>query len=150
MGIRHLALAGALFLGAFGAIGAAAAADLRLPSPPPIAPEPVAFGGWYLRGDVGAVWANLIAVGATATLNTWANRRYTFGYRDSRERGRHYLGGVAISLAGLGLSSLALASVTGSTAQVVALLTTWSLTTMARFVLLRHWVFLRARLSWTS
>ena len=54
MGIRHLALAGALFLGAFGAIGAAAAADLRLPSPPPIAPEPVAFGGWYLRGDVGA------------------------------------------------------------------------------------------------
>jgi putative flippase GtrA len=104
----------------------------------------------WLRGDIGAVWANLIAVGATATLNTWANRRYTFGYRDSRERGRHYLGGVAISLAGLGLSSLALASVTGSTAQVVALLTTWSLTTMARFVLLRHWVFLRARLSWAG
>ena len=37
-----------------------------------------------LRGSVGAVWANLIAVGATALGNTWANRRYTFGYRDSR------------------------------------------------------------------
>jgi putative flippase GtrA len=94
-----------------------------------------------LRGSVGAVWANLIAVGATAVGNTWANRRYTFGYRDSRERGRHYMGGVAISLAGLGLTSLALANVSGSLAQVLVLLTAWTLTTIARFALLRRWVF---------
>jgi putative flippase GtrA len=97
-----------------------------------------------LRDSVGAVWANLIAVGATAVGNTWANRRYTFGYRDSRQRGRHYMGGVAISLAGLLLTSLALTVATGSVAQVVVLLASWSLTTVARFGLLRNWVF-RAR-----
>ncbi|MFM2077535.1 MAG: hypothetical protein RJA49_1425, partial [Actinomycetota bacterium] len=94
-----------------------------------------------LRDSVGAVWANLIAVGATALGNTWANRRYTFGYRDRHQRGRHYMGGVAISLAGLALSSVALASVQGELAQVVVLLFTWSLATVARFGLLRNWVF---------
>lgn len=94
-----------------------------------------------LRGSTGAVLANLIAVGATALGNTWANRRYTFGYRDRNQRGRHYMGGVAISLAGLALSSVALANVTGEFAQVVVLLLTWSLATVARFGLLRNWVF---------
>ncbi|MGB8858015.1 MAG: bifunctional glycosyltransferase family 2/GtrA family protein [Ilumatobacteraceae bacterium] len=95
----------------------------------------------WLRGSTGAVLANLIAVGATAVGNTWANRRYTFGYRNARERGRHYMGGVVISLAGLGLTSLALANVAGSLAQVLVLLMMWSLTTVARFGLLRQWVF---------
>lgn len=95
----------------------------------------------WLRGTTGAVLANLIAVGATAMGNTWANRRYTFGYRGTRERGRHYLGGVAISLAGLGLSSVALANVSGSLAQVLVLLLTWTMATVARFALLRNWVF---------
>ncbi len=93
------------------------------------------------RDAVGAVWANLLAVSATALANTWANRRYTFGYRDDRQRSRHYVGGVAISLAGLGLSSLALTNVSGSLAQVLVLLLSWGLVTVARFGLLRHWVF---------
>ena len=49
--LKALLLAGAV---AFGAIATAHAADL--PPPPPfegVAPEPVEFGGWYLRGDVG-------------------------------------------------------------------------------------------------
>ena len=54
------------------------------------------------------------------------------------------MGGVAISLAGLALSSVALANVAGEFAQVVVLLLTWSLATVARFGLLRNWVF-RAR-----
>lgn len=95
----------------------------------------------WLRGGTGAVVANLIAVGATALGNTWANRRYTFGYRDARGRGRHYMGGVAISLAGLGLTSLALVGTAGSVAQVLVLLAAWTLTTVARFALLRRWVF---------
>jgi putative flippase GtrA len=95
----------------------------------------------WLRGSTGAVAANLIAVSATALANTWANRRYTFGYRGTRERGRHYLGGVVISLAGLALSSLALANVSGGLAQVLVLLLTWSVATLARFGLLRNWVF---------
>jgi opacity protein-like surface antigen len=43
-----------LIAGAFvvGAINLAAAADLPLPPPPPMEPQP-AYGGWYLRGDVG-------------------------------------------------------------------------------------------------
>ena len=93
------------------------------------------------RGAVGAVWANLFAVSATALANTWANRRYTFGYRDDRGRSRHYLGGLVISVAGLGLSSLALANVTGSLAQILVLLLSWGLVTVARFGLLRRWVF---------
>lgn len=95
----------------------------------------------WLRSSTGAVLANLIAVSATALGNTWANRRYTFGYRGTRERGRHYLGGVVISLAGLGLSSVALANVAGSLAQVLVLLLTWTVATLARFALLRNWVF---------
>ncbi len=88
----------------------------------PATREPLAddFGRQIVVFAKIGIISTLIAVGATAVGNTWANRRYTFGYRDSRERGRHYMGGVAISLAGLGLTSI------------------------ARFGLLRHWVF-RAR-----
>ena len=47
--LNALLLAGAV---AFGAIGTAHAADLPYPpSIEPMAPEPVEFGGWYLRGD---------------------------------------------------------------------------------------------------
>ena len=55
------------------------------------------------------------------------------------------MGGVVISLAGLALSSLALANVAGSLAQVLVLLFTWTLATLARFALLRNWVFRPAR-----
>jgi putative flippase GtrA len=94
-----------------------------------------------LRGSVGAVWANVVAVGTTAIENTWANRRFTFGRRGRRQRGRHYLGGVVVTLAGLGVSSVALANVGGAMAQVLVLLATWTVATVARFALLRHWVF---------
>lgn len=50
---RALLLAGAV---ALGGATVAHAADLPLPPPPAYYPpaEPVAYGGWYLRGDVGA------------------------------------------------------------------------------------------------
>ena len=49
--LRALLLAGVV---AFGASGSVHAADLPPPPPfEPMAPEPVDFGGWYLRGDVG-------------------------------------------------------------------------------------------------
>jgi putative flippase GtrA len=100
-----------------------------------------------LRGSVGAVWANVIAVGATAVGNTWANRRFTFGHRGRRQRGRHYLGGVAVTLAGLLVSSVALANVGGPLAQVLVLLAAWTIATIARFALLRTWVFRNKSLS---
>ena len=52
--MQAIFLAGAL---AAGAASSAVAADMPLPLPPPPvmeAPVPVQFGGWYLRGDVGA------------------------------------------------------------------------------------------------
>ena len=98
-----------------------------------------------LRDTTGAVWANLIAVSATAAGNTWANRRYTFGYRDARGRNRHYAGGIAVTLGGLALSSLAVSVITSSVAQVFALLASWAVATVARFALLRRWVFRPSR-----
>jgi len=97
-----------------------------------------------LRGSTGAVWANLIAVSATAIGNTWANRRYTFGYRDARGRNRHYAGGIAVAVAGLALSSVAVSLITASIPQVIALLASWAIATIARFTLLRK-VFRPAR-----
>ena len=48
---KALLLAGAM---ALGALGTAHAADLPMPQPQYVPlPEPVQFGGWYLRGDVG-------------------------------------------------------------------------------------------------
>lgn len=91
-----------------------------------------------LRGATGAVWANLIAVAATGLGNTWANRRYTFGYRDTRERNRHYLGGFGIMVGAIALSSVAVTVVTGSVTQVLALLASWAIATLARFALLRR------------
>jgi putative flippase GtrA len=98
-----------------------------------------------LRGTTGAVWANLIAVSATAAGNTWANRRYTFGYRDARDRNRHYVGGIAVAVGGVVLSSVAVTLITASVAQVFALLASWAVATLARFSLLRKWVFRSAR-----
>lgn len=91
-----------------------------------------------LRGTTGAVWANLIAVAATGLGNTWANRRYTFGYRDARARNRHYLSGFGIMAGAIVLSSVAVTLVTDSVAQVIALLASWAVATIARFALLRR------------
>lgn len=94
-----------------------------------------------LHGSMSAVAANVIAVGATALANTWANRRYTFGYRGNRGRVRHYLGGLAITFGGMALSSLALSHVSPDVEQLVVLLASWTAITAARFALLRNWVF---------
>jgi putative flippase GtrA len=94
-----------------------------------------------LRHSTGAIWANLIAVGATALGNTWANRRWTFGYRGATGRGGQLVRGVAVALGGLALSTVAVSVFTASVPQVVALLVSWAVATVARFAVLRRWVF---------
>jgi putative flippase GtrA len=95
----------------------------------------------WTRGPFGAVGANAFALTATAVANTWANRRWTFArrgpsgrLRDSRGGALAYVGGLALSSAALGVVALGRG---GVVAQVLALAVAWSLTTVARFALLR-------------
>jgi putative flippase GtrA len=92
-----------------------------------------------LRGLTGAATANAVALTATALGNVWANRRYTFGRRDRGSRGHDYLRGAALYVVGLALSTAALVWVAGAGlwAELAAVLSTWTLTALCRFALLR-------------
>ena len=111
----------------------------------------LAYGLLYLwfRGSVTAQAANLLALLVTAVGNTAANRRFTFGVTGPRHAVRHQLQGLAIFLAGLGVTSGALwllesGGARGHHGLEVAVLTTANLfVTVMRFVLLRAWVFVR-------
>ncbi|MEI8238810.1 MAG: bifunctional glycosyltransferase family 2/GtrA family protein [Actinomycetota bacterium] len=98
-----------------------------------------------LRGSIGAIGANLIALTATTLVNMWANRRYTFGQHGRSDRSRQYLGAMLVWLLGAALSTFALGMVVlangSGTLEVVVLLATWSLMAVVRFALLRSWVF---------
>jgi putative flippase GtrA len=100
-----------------------------------------------LRGSVGAFGANAIALAVTAVANTSANRRFTFGVTGSRNALRDQMGGLVAFAIGLALSSGTLALVHAWNAhpspsvEVVALVLANGLSTLARFVLLRAWVF---------
>jgi putative flippase GtrA len=91
------------------------------------------------RMDAGL--ANALAVGATALGNTWANRRYTFGVRGPRHRGRHYAAGIAAFVAGLALSSgavqAAAASGAGRAVELVTLVVAWAAATALRYGVLQ-------------
>ena len=78
-----------------------------------------------LRGALGAVGANAVAVSATFVANTWANARFTL--RVHRPRWRPP---VAIYVGSLALTSAALAarrlrSAAASRAELVVLVVTW-------------------------
>ena len=110
----------------------------------------------WLRQDLSAQAANVVALLATALVNTAANARITFGLRD-RDRGWHQqargLGVVAIAL-GLTSGSLALlhalAPLAGVAAETLVLIVANAMATVARFVLYRSWVFPRGALSPTT
>ncbi len=103
-----------------------------------------------LRGDIGSGWANVVALTATTLGNTWANRRFTFVQRGTAHRVRHYLGGTLVYLAGLALSIAAIgganAARVGEAGEIVALVASWSVASIMRFVLLRRFVFRRQAL----
>lgn len=91
------------------------------------------------------VWANVIALAATAVANAWANRRFTFGHRSRVDRGVHYIAALTMFLTAVAVSSAALALTLwaggGRLAQSVTLVLAWGLTAVGRFALLRSWVF---------
>lgn len=94
--------------------------------------------------------ANFAALLITAVGNTALNRRFTFGIRGRRSVGRHQLQGLGVFLLGWGITSLSLTLLhylqpEPSTALEVGVLTAANLVaTIARFGLLRSWVFKRS------
>ncbi|MEV7926526.1 MULTISPECIES: GtrA family protein [unclassified Kitasatospora] len=108
---------------------------------------------FYLALFVAARWftdpqaANLIALAVSAVANTAANRRFTFGVTGSQGMVRHQLQGAVAFLIGLGLSAgvLALLDQVAPNAsrpvEVAGLVAANGLATVARFVLLKIWVF---------
>jgi putative flippase GtrA len=98
-----------------------------------------------LRDSVHPIWANVVALAATALANAWANRRFTFGHRSRVDRGRHYLGALTMFVTAVAVSSSALAVTLwldgGVVAQSITLVAAWLLTAAGRFALLRSWVF---------
>ena len=99
-----------------------------------------------LDRPLGAVGANVVALLVCAFANTAANRRVTFALRGRAGRARHYAAGTALGLLPLvlTLSALAVLSAIGTTSLPVLLIVLTAanaVATVARFLLLRHWVF---------
>ncbi|PRX97732.1 glycosyltransferase [Allonocardiopsis opalescens] len=94
-----------------------------------------------------AVAANAVALAVCSVANTAANRRFTFGVVGREGAVRHQVEGALVFLLGLGLSTGALALLHLAVAEpaawveVVSVLAANVLATLARFLLLRGWVF---------
>ncbi len=97
-----------------------------------------------LRIPIGPVAANVVALTTTTVANAWANRRWTFGWHGPEQRWRQLGTAVAIYAVTTVVSSMAVAAVQGPVLmELAAILLTWSLATVTRFVLMRSWVFRR-------
>ena len=95
-----------------------------------------------LRDEIGAVWANVIGVTATALGNNWANRRWTFRRRSDQDRTWRLASTFIVFALTLLGTSLALAAVSGNrAAELLVLAVTWAAAALLRFVFLRRWVY---------
>jgi putative flippase GtrA len=99
-----------------------------------------------LFDPLGPVLADVVALIVCSFANTAANRRLTFSLRGRAGRTRHYAAAAALSLLPLvltlgALGMLAAFDVTSLPAVLVALTAANGVATVARFGLLRRWVF---------
>jgi glycosyltransferase involved in cell wall biosynthesis len=103
-----------------------------------------------LRGGLGALGANALALALTAVANTQANRHFTFRIRGRAGLVRQHAGGALVYLIALGLTAGALDVLTqldrhpSRLLEVGVLVVASTVTTMTRYVALRTWVFARA------
>jgi len=101
---------------------------------------------------MGAQVANLLALAVTAVVNTAANRRFTFGIRESAGAARSQLQGFGIFLLGLAITSGSLALLhaaapaAGRMTELSVLILANLAATVMRFVLMRSWLFRRQEL----
>jgi putative flippase GtrA len=100
-----------------------------------------------LRGELGPLTANLVSLVLSSAANLAANRRATFGISGRHDAARHYLQGLLVFGLSLGLTSGALglldllAPSASRSAELVLVLSANAVVTVARFALLRGWVF---------
>ena len=99
-----------------------------------------------LIGPLGLAGADIVALGVCAVANTAANRRLTFSLYGRRGRARQYAGSLQLAALPLSLTVLAGAGLrlVGAQAlwvQVVVLAAASAAAAVARFVVLRRWVF---------
>jgi putative flippase GtrA len=100
-----------------------------------------------LQGAVGPFWANAVGLTVTMVINTAAHRRFTFGRRGPGARRREYTRATAVHVAGLALTTGALAvlqvcTVDPSVAvEAIVLTLTSTIASALRFVLMPAWVF---------
>jgi glycosyltransferase involved in cell wall biosynthesis len=100
-----------------------------------------------LRTAVAAEIANVVALAITAVANTAANRRFTFGVRGRAGGGRDHALGLMVFLAGVALTSGALALLgpgASRGAELAVLVAASAVATATRYLALRFWVFARA------
>jgi glycosyltransferase involved in cell wall biosynthesis len=104
-----------------------------------------------LRPELGAPWANAVALALTAITNTHANRHITFGVRGSRGLLTQHAGGALAFLFALCLTDGALALLSSLDPhpahwlEVTVLVAASVLATVVRYLALRSWVFSRAQ-----
>src|SRR2546423_1090618 len=99
-----------------------------------------------LAGPIGVIAADIVSLGVCSVANTAANRRLTFALRGRAGPARQYSAGMALAALPLVLTLLTLlaldaAGVTSLGLLLVGLTAANALATLARFVLLREWVF---------
>lgn len=100
-----------------------------------------------LRASGGTQLANLLALVLATIANTALNRRWTFGVTSSTHLGRHHVQALLVFGLTWAMSAGALAALPAlvvdpsTTASTVALAGSMALSTAARFVLMRTWIF---------
>ena len=94
------------------------------------------------RGSLAAAPAAGLAYGVVTFVNSWANRRFTFGQRGRADRGSHLLRLGAAALVGV-VSSMVVADLASDhrIRESLALIGLWLSLAAIRFALLRAWVF---------
>ncbi|MES9543530.1 glycosyltransferase [Actinomadura sp. NPDC000600] len=105
-----------------------------------------------LRLVMGPLWANALSLVVTTVGNTAANRRFTFGVTGPGRAMRQQFEGGAAFLLGLALSTGGLAALhaaapgAGRAVEVAAVVAANAVATLARFLLMRAWIFHPRRL----
>ncbi|MEV4220278.1 glycosyltransferase [Nonomuraea sp. NPDC049725] len=100
-----------------------------------------------LREVLEPALCNLAALVLTGVVNTEANRRWTFGRRGGKRTGMH-LRAAAVFLSNYAVTTavvVGLAPAAGRLFEVAAVVATYGVLTLLRFIALDRWVFARTR-----